>query len=370
MIGFWVLWTGSFGPEWSMSLILLVSIAIRIVAFGWAVALLRRTRDWRMGFLALMLALMGLRQVLTLITTRTSTEIVVGPGTTELPGLVVSVMAFLAIFFLERVISGQRRSFRDLQREVGERVKAEEELRRKVAEVEELNRSLRDQKEELSTYHSLITHDVTNFCTTLQAVSDRFLSAVDGALNPTQERLVRRAARQVFELNRLAENARLLTRLRDRGLPAGVEPAPLSGVLSTVMETVKAVHFDRNIRLESAGTEGVVLPGVPFVENVFLNLVDNAVRYTPRRDDPAIRVEASTGAEGLAVAVRGGEPAEDEMLATVTERHTRGPRSTGSGLGLALVREIVERSGGRIEARNVGEGEDRTFEIVLHLPGK
>jgi len=77
-----------------LSLILISSILIRIVAMGWSILLLSRTRDWRMGFMTLMLSLMALRQTLTLKATTSSWNYWVLGSTTELPGLVVSVIGF------------------------------------------------------------------------------------------------------------------------------------------------------------------------------------------------------------------------------------------------------------------------------------
>ena len=93
-----------------MSLILLISIGIRLVAMGWSVVLLQRTRDWRMGFLTVMLGLMAIRQILTLSETMESWSILAASQATEFPGLVVSVLTFLAVFFLERILIERKRT--------------------------------------------------------------------------------------------------------------------------------------------------------------------------------------------------------------------------------------------------------------------
>lgn len=90
--------------EFVVSLILLVSIIIRLGAMGWSIVLLRQLHDWRMGFLTVMLALMAMRQSLTLLGGRESWAISLTDQASELPGLAVSLMALLAIFFLERII--------------------------------------------------------------------------------------------------------------------------------------------------------------------------------------------------------------------------------------------------------------------------
>ena len=98
-----------------MSAILSLSIAIHLVATGWSIVLLRRMRDWRMGFLTAMLGLMALRQTMTLLTEMESRAISIGSHTIELAGLVVSIMALLAVFCLERVITERTRAVEELQ---------------------------------------------------------------------------------------------------------------------------------------------------------------------------------------------------------------------------------------------------------------
>lgn len=93
----------------SLTLVLSISILIRVVATLLALVLLYRIRDWRMGFLALMLGFMGYRQVLTLSSTLSAKAEEILPATTELPGLVVSVLGLLTVVFLERLLVKYRR---------------------------------------------------------------------------------------------------------------------------------------------------------------------------------------------------------------------------------------------------------------------
>ena len=88
-----------------MSFILIISIIIRLAAFSWSILLLRQLRDWRMAFLSGMLALMTLRQILTMISGRESWAIDFHWHMEELPGLAVSVLAFLAVFYLKDIIT-------------------------------------------------------------------------------------------------------------------------------------------------------------------------------------------------------------------------------------------------------------------------
>lgn len=103
-----------------MILVLGSSIAIRILAIVWSVILLRRIKDWRIGFLTVMFILMAVRQSLTLWNTPSSTLTDFTLAYSELPGLVVSIMAVLSIFALEKILMAPVKAQENLK-EINER---------------------------------------------------------------------------------------------------------------------------------------------------------------------------------------------------------------------------------------------------------
>ena len=104
--------------ESRVSLILIVSIIIRLLALGVAVVLWRRLRDWRVGFLAVMVGLMALRQTLMLLKEPLAVPIFldVEAHLEELPGLVVSIFVLFAIVILGRMILESKRAQELVQR--------------------------------------------------------------------------------------------------------------------------------------------------------------------------------------------------------------------------------------------------------------
>jgi signal transduction histidine kinase len=135
---------------------------------------------------------------------------------------------------------------------------------------------------------------------------------------------------------------------------------------------VTSVHFDRNLDVQVSCPEDLKVRGLPFLENILINLLDNAVRYTPPDAEPLVRVRVEDRSDsderGVHLQVRGGRPVDDALLSRVFDRYVRGPGSKGLGLGLALVREIVEAAGGRVEAGNAEEGGRKMFEARISLP--
>jgi len=91
-----------------MNEILLVSVALRLLGAGYSLLLLSRSRDPRPGFLTLMLSFMALRQLLTIQTANAGIE--------ELPGLIVSVLTILTVYYLSKHVDEEATIKRELQR--------------------------------------------------------------------------------------------------------------------------------------------------------------------------------------------------------------------------------------------------------------
>ncbi|MEZ4322258.1 MAG: HAMP domain-containing sensor histidine kinase [Myxococcota bacterium] len=103
---------------------------------------------------------------------------------------------------------------------------------------------------------------------------------------------------------------------------------------------------------------------------VLTNLVDNALKFSKDREVRRVAVSAERGDAGVELAVRDTGPGVDpSFLPRIFEAFTRGEaeltrKTKGTGIGLALVRGLVEDLGGRVRARNLADG----FEVVVLLP--
>jgi two-component system sensor histidine kinase KdpD len=105
------------------------------------------------------------------------------------------------------------------------------------------------------------------------------------------------------------------------------------------------------------------------LEQVLVNLLENAIRYTPSTTPIDITAERTAFAFSVSVADRGpGIPPGKEKL--IFEKFVRGTperAQSGTGLGLAICKAIIEAHGGWIEARNRGTG-GAEFSFSLKMP--
>lgn len=111
----------------------------------------------------------------------------------------------------------------------------------------------------------------------------------------------------------------------------------------------------------------VVLADVSRVEQVLLNLLSNANKFSPEGEKITVRSSASDGKWLIDIVDRGiGISSEDQrrIFDEFEQVHTRGPESAGTGLGLALAKRFVEAHGGKIEVRSA-LGEGSSFTVTL-----
>jgi two-component system sensor histidine kinase SenX3 len=190
--------------------------------------------------------------------------------------------------------------------------------------------------------------------------------------------------REEFYNVMLADTDRLLTTVeqvltagsaREKKRQMNVEKLELSTVLADSVEIVRSRYHlnDGVIRITEPASDLCIMGDEADLRTVFVNLLDNAVKYS--RDDRriSVRIKKTTLNNRVDVFIRDnglGIPAAE--LKRVFKRFYRvvnesAKETKGTGLGLAIVRAIVERHGGRVRADSKGEGRGSTFVVQLPL---
>ena len=151
-----------------------------------------------------------------------------------------------------------------------------------------------------------------------------------------------------------------------------VRPVELSTVVEEALETLRPAAAAKEIQLESALGSGSRVSGDPDrLQQVVWNLVSNAIKFTPgggriRVDLRRVNGHAEVTVEDTGMGIR------PDFLPHVFERFRQSDSSStrahgGLGLGLALVRHLVELHGGTVIAASRGEGKGATFTVALPL---
>jgi len=217
---------------------------------------------------------------------------------------------------------------------------------------------------------SSVSHDLR---TPLASITGTASSLLEGDATfdlSTRRILLETLYEEAERLNRLVRNLLDMTRLQSGALRVSKEWHPLEEVIGAALG-----RMERPLRGRPVVTRVPAdLPLVPIddvlIEQVLINLLENAVKYTPAGSEIELVARLSNGGVMVGVADRGtGIPPEDE--ARLFEKFYRGRSSVshGAGLGLAICRGIVEAHGGRIWAENRSGG-GAIFQFTLPLTGK
>ena len=147
-------------------------------------------------------------------------------------------------------------------------------------------------------------------------------------------------------------------------------PVVIQAALSTVTAAAEAkgIHLQRTLDPKAGPVSGD--PGR--LQQVVWNLLSNAVKFTPKGGEVQIRLERVNSHLELVVS-DSGEGLAPEVLPHIFERFWQADGSTtrkhrGLGLGLSIVRQLVELHGGTVRAESAGPGQGATFTVCLPVP--
>jgi signal transduction histidine kinase len=197
---------------------------------------------------------------------------------------------------------------------------------------------------------------------------------IDGEVEPDKrpkalEIIARNARFQAHLIDDLLEVSRIITgKLRLEFTPCELRP-----VIEAVVESLRPTAEAKAVRLELLLEPDVALVygDADRLRQVIWNLLSNAVKFTPRNGSVQVRVQRDR--THVAIAVRdSGEGIKRDFLPHIFERFSQADGSTtrehgGLGLGLAIVRHLVELHGGTVRAESPGAGLGSTFIVSLPL---
>ena len=180
-------------------------------------------------------------------------------------------------------------------------------------------------------------------------------------------------------LDTTKRNASRLLRLVDQMLGLALvgadstetaSPVPAGPILEQVVKAFQSLADDRGIRLAITQSEAVSLQSTTdAVETIAVNLISNAIKYTDNGGSVAVTLTARGNMGAISVVDDGrGIDAEaiDRIFEPFERAHHEAERIPGSGLGLAVVRELVDTHGGKVEVDSVPE-KGSTFRVFLPL---
>jgi signal transduction histidine kinase len=221
---------------------------------------------------------------------------------------------------------------------------------------EQLEEAARRQREADTLRRDLVAWVGHDLRTPLAAIRVIVEALADGIVedSATVQRYLNTAQHHIRSLSLLVDDLFELAQIDAGALRLDRHPSSISDLISDTIEAFAALAQQRGIALEG-NAEPDTYPAmidVPKIGRVLSNLVENALRYTPAGG--TVRIRAWAAGEGVKVEVADtGEGIRPEDLPHIFDRFYWGEKSRsrgsgGSGLGLMIVRGIVEAHGGDI----------------------
>jgi PAS domain S-box-containing protein len=291
------------------------------------------------------------------------------------------------IYDADRTLVG----FAKVTRDLSERKRHEEE-RLELARVEE-SRRLAEENEERAQKLADSLREARDKAQQATRLKDDFLATVshelrtplnailgwsrmlhNGSLGPEKttqavDAIVRNAVAQNQIIDDLLDVSRIIT----GQLRLDVDVVDVNRVVSAAIDVVRPAAEAKGVALQLLldPDAGVIKGDAGRLQQVFWNLLTNAVKFTPkggrvhvtlRRENSAVHVEVGDTGKGIS----------PEFISRVFERFTQeessnSRRSGGLGLGLAIVKQLVELHGGSVSAHSDGEGAGSCFVVRIPL---
>jgi len=207
--------------------------------------------------------------------------------------------------------------------------------------------------------------------TPLAAISGYAETLLNGALEDQENnrRFVEIILAQTTRLGNIASDLLALSELESTARTDQTQPVSVRSALESALRTVESAARLRGVRLLCANLPDIAVMGQQLrLEQVFVNLLDNAVKFNRPNGEVQVEMRRKNGVVNVKIADTGiGIPSED--LPRIFERFYRVDKARsralgGTGLGLSIVKHAIEQMGGTIHVDSrLGEGTEFSIDI-------
>ena len=253
-----------------------------------------------------------------------------------------------------------------------------EEARRSAAERSQLLKAAEDSRQQAEAanrmkdeFLAVLSHELR---TPMNAILGWAALLRRKALTAEQtERAVESIERNSRLQAQLIDDLLDVSRVISGSLRLDLQPIELEAVVAEAIATVTPASANKGVKIKLIGERAgnLVRADSARLQQIIWNLLVNAIKFTPRDGTISVTIASEPGRVQVEIADT-GEGIAPEFLPHVFERFRQADSSTtrqrgGLGLGLAIVRQLVELHGGAVEARSAGRGLGATFIVRLPL---
>jgi len=267
--------------------------------------------------------------------------------------------------------TGQLRGFCKIMRDFTERKQAEDERNQLLAREQEARAAAEAANRLKDEFLATLSHELRSPLNAMLGWT-RLLNTrkFDEATTTRAMQTIERSAKSQAQL---VEDLLDVSRIIQGKLRLNVRPVELVSVIEAAIETVRPAAQAKEISLQCVldPSAGPVAGDFDRLQQVVWNLLSNAIKFTPKQGCTQVRLERVNSHVEIAITDT-GKGIDSEFVPYVFERFRQADSSStrvysGLGLGLAIVRQLVELHGGTVRADSEGEGKGATFTVKLPL---
>lgn len=244
------------------------------------------------------------------------------------------------------------------------------ELRKQT---DELVTKLRETDRNRNAFLNVLSHELRNPLASIVASLDLLEKAPLGGIQAATALGI--AKRQAKQLGHLVDDLLDVTRITHSRIELRKEKTDLNELVKKAVQDYQPLLIENGTRLELTLTSPLYLEADPYrLTQIIGNLLHNAAKVTTSTDQVIVTVSQDTNTKEAVITVEDtGRGIAPEVLGNLLEPFTQTDQSSdrkggGLGLGLAIVRGMVELHGGKVKAFSEGIGKGATFTISLPLP--
>ena len=239
-----------------------------------------------------------------------------------------------------------------------------------VTDRKEAENALRAADRRKSEFLAMLSHELRNPLAAISNALELCNTAEPDAATFEWSRIVMR--RQVTHLTRLVDDLLDVTRITSGKIQLRTQRVDCADILDSSIAGLRLLFAERGQELVRSYTRGALCVDADptRLEQVIVNLLTNAAKYTPRGGK--IWVNAAREEENVVISIRdNGLGIDPSVISEMFDLFAQGRRSIarsegGLGLGLTISRTLIEMHGGEITARSAGEGHGSEF--IVRLP--
>ncbi len=263
--------------------------------------------------------------------------------------------------------------FRNFKRETDQRIyieKLSEMLKESRARLEDANVKLQSLDKLKTEFVSLASHQLRSPLTAIKGYTSMILDGDYGEINPKAKEIVERVMESSNNLTLVVEDLLSVAKIEQGGMKYASEKVDFGELVENTARDLSITAEKKGLKLIdsiSKDQKYFVSGDKEKIRQVLINLIDNSMKYTPSGQ---IEVNMNFKEGKITLSIKDtGVGISKESIDKLFEKFSRGDgaklNSTGSGLGLYLVKEIVEAHHGRVWVESEGEGHGSTFFVEI-----